>query len=155
MPWTSRAICSRSRTRKERRKKPSCMHAKAIWRTRLPPASSISAREIDAIQEFTLREPALQIFHNQFLFAIPGILGGPAYVRSNKYIIHFPQRAFRRKRFFHSHIESGARDHISLKRGDQRSLVEKGSAGDIDQIGRGLHQRDFALAEHVACFRCS
>src|SRR5262245_22534537 len=58
----------------------------------------------------------------------------------------------RRQRLHVEHIETGSGDAPGLQGGDKGSLVHNRSSGRIDQDSRGLHDAEFALANHAAGF---
>ncbi len=66
-----------------------------------------------------------------------------------------PQRILRGKRFGRDGVGEDAADAARVERRDQRRLVDRGAAADVDDPGGGLHRRKLGGADHVGRSRAS
>ncbi|MCY1420578.1 hypothetical protein D9M71_362050 [compost metagenome] len=95
---------------------------------------------------------ALQVVQRQLGHRLARLVGGRAHVRQGHHVGQGEQRRLA-QRFLLVDVEAGGADLAVLQRLDQRRLVHHRAAGDVDQDGARLHQRQLAAADQVAGLR--
>ena len=124
----------------------------------LPPPSCRAARSIQLLhiqhipQRLPRQEPP-QVIAEQLRDACVLPIAGARRVRADQHVGHVPQRAGRRQRLLLKHVECRPTHLPALQGSNQRRLVHRRTAADVDEENALLHQGEFLGADHLLAVR--